>query len=719
MKQINTDIVVAGGGLAGVCAALAAARNGSHVALITNRPTLGGNSSSEIRVWTRGAAGAGNIFGEEMGILGELKLYNEYLNPKGNPVLWDEVILDTVLSEKNISLFLNCLIYDVSIEKEEIQRITTREITTENEYEFSASIFLDATGDGFLGFTAGIPFIMGKEDKYMYGEENAGEQFIKETQGNTLLFFTKKASTKVPFIAPKYAYPLEYIERLLNNGGRVVSETTNGCDLWWAEFGGQKNTITDYQEITMENKRLTMGIFNYIKNSGKFDADYLVLEWVGNLPGKRESRRFITEYVVNANDVLTGKKYEDTGFYGGWYMDFHPSEGIYSKQSFCEQVPVNLYEMPLSCLYNKKIKNLLFAGRNIGTSHSAFASSRIMNTCALSGQAAGTLASILLKDYKTNNDITKNVIEKTQNILRNSDMFLLSKAKDESESLSRKALVRSAQTLTKAFLIEDGILPCTKDTYVALSSSLAKDSSIFITSTKKTQISASSYETDVPHRLIFNNCIKTIEIDIEEGVNVIPLSDFILDSTQGYLTVVFEKSDHLGIKKSKDGVVGVVLGYKKDVSMYSPLLKTASLEKEYGVHNLINGYNRPYKQSNAWVSQNLPATVEFDFMGKKSISNLSMVFNPNLSVDLLSSRVENVSPHHLIDFRNGICPQLIKSFDVYAINNGKKELIKTEDNNYQRMVNIELDHIEAEKICIDFKETYGEDHAEVFEIKIW
>ncbi len=719
MKYIETEIVVAGGGLSGICAAIAAARNGSKVTLITNRPTLGGNSSSEIRVWTRGAAGAGNLFGEEMGILGELKLYNEYLNPHGNPVLWDEVLLDTVLSEKNITLFLNCLILETKTENNSIKAIIAREITSENTFSFSGNIYIDATGDGFLGFQSSIPYTMGKENKNMYNEEKAPNNFVQETQGNTLLFFTKNDSKKVPFIAPKYAYPLEYIENLLNNGGRVVSETTNGCDLWWAEFGGQKNTIDDYQEITMENKKLTMGIFNYIKNSGKYNADNLVLEWVGSLPGKRESRRFITEYVVNANDVLNKKQYDDVGFYGGWYMDFHPSEGIYSKQAFCEQVPVNLYEMPLSSLYNKKVKNLLFAGRNIGTSHFAFASSRVMNTCALSGQAAGTLASVLTTVNRTNNDITTETIKETQQILRNNDMFLLSKAKDEETNLAKEATISATNTLLHAFNEEGELLPFSKDTYIALSANIAKDATITISSKEETSVIVTVYETDVPHRIIFNNCVNKQSIHVQKGDTSIALSTLVKEDVHGYATIVFEKNEKVSIKTSTNGVTGIVLGQKGDVKMLYPLLQGASFEKEYGVQKVVNGYNRPYTQSNMWASQSLPASVEFSFDDKKTVKSVECTFNPNLSTDLLSSRVEIVSPHHLIEFRNGICPQLIKSFDIFAIISGEKKLLASIDNNYQRVVKVNFDSVQSEKIIIDFKETYGENHAEVFEIKIW
>src|SRR5699024_5463672 len=110
-------------------------------------------------------------------------------------------------------------------------------------------------------------------------------------------------------------------------GGRIVNEKMNGCDYWWVEYGGTLDTISSNQEIGLELKKLVLGIWNYIKNSGKFDADNLELEWVGNIPGKRESRRFIGETILTQNDIRENKYTKDGVCYGGWYMDFHPSEG--------------------------------------------------------------------------------------------------------------------------------------------------------------------------------------------------------------------------------------------------------------------------------------------------------------------------------------------------------------------------------------------------------
>ncbi len=174
---IHAHITITGGGLAGVCAAISAARLGSTVSLIQNRPVLGGNSSSEIRVWTRGSTGGGNLFSEEMGIIGELKLTNQYKNPEGNPILWDEILLDAILAEPNISLFLNTLVVDIEQKDGHIHSLIAHEINSERRFIFTSNVYVDATGDGFLAASAGLSYVIGKESKDTYQEMNAPEQF--------------------------------------------------------------------------------------------------------------------------------------------------------------------------------------------------------------------------------------------------------------------------------------------------------------------------------------------------------------------------------------------------------------------------------------------------------------------------------------------------------------------------------------------------------------
>ncbi|NCB72203.1 MAG: FAD-dependent oxidoreductase, partial [Clostridia bacterium] len=544
LVTIHADITIAGGGLAGVCAAIAAARQGRTVSLIQNRSVLGGNSSSEIRVWTRGSTGGGNLFSEEMGILGELKLANQYKNPEGNPILWDEILLDAVYQEHTISLFLNTLVVDVAHQDGHIHALTALEINSERRFQFLSPIYVDATGDGFIAASAGLPYVIGKECNGTYGEEHAPAQFDPTTEGCIILMTFIKRDRPVAFAPPSYAYPIEYIEKLLNNGGRIVSEKSNGCDFWWVEFGGQKDTINEIASITLELKRLTLGIYNYIKNSGKFDADTLELNWTGSLPGKRESRRFVTEYVLTENDILQNRVFDDVAFYGGWYLDFHPSEGIYSKADFCTQIPVDLYGIPLRSLFSLQCDNLMLCGRILGASHAAFASTRIMDTCALSGQAAGTAASVLVSDRgKTQDLLDKSVYARIQALLVEDDMLL---SGYHLESISGNIHVEASSVIDSLPGKECGSLSCNRDCFLAIPTDLAAVASLFVDAKKDVSLHVSYRYTALPSRNSKQGVWFHDMLELKKGRTSVDLARF-SRKEDAYLLLVLHASHGVSI----------------------------------------------------------------------------------------------------------------------------------------------------------------------------
>ena len=250
----QSDVTVIGGGLAGVAAAIAAARLGSVVALINNRPVLGGNSSSEIRVWVCGATSHGaQKFARETGIMGELFTENQFRNPEGNPHLWDMVILDAVRAEPNIRLYLNTDVHEVeSADNDGTQRInsvTGWQAGTETTVRFQSSVFIDATGDGLIGFLAGAQFREGREGRDVFGETWAPEVPDSEMLGSTLLFYTKDTGASVRFVAPDLSTNIAATSILDH---RRISTTTNGCDYWWIEWGGELDVVADNEVIRDE-----------------------------------------------------------------------------------------------------------------------------------------------------------------------------------------------------------------------------------------------------------------------------------------------------------------------------------------------------------------------------------------------------------------------------------------------------------------------------------
>lgn len=395
-KELNSELVVVGGGISGICASITAARAGLQVCLVQDRPVLGGNSSSEVRLWILGATshmGNNNRWAREGGVIDEILVENMYRNKEGNPLIFDSILLDKVKAEDNIVLLLNTVIHD--LEKSNANTISSvRGFCSQNstEYVLSAPLFCDASGDGILGFLAGAAFRMGAEGREEFGEKFAPTKEYGELLGHSLYFYSKDIGKPVKFTPPDFALAdITKIPRFRNFNTKEF-----GCQLWWIEYGGRMDTVHDTEEIKWELWKVVYGVWNYIKNSGKFpEAETLTLEWVGAIPGKRESRRFEGDYMIRQQDIVEQRSHEDAVAFGGWSIDLHPADGIFSEKPGCNQWhSKGIYQIPYRSLYSKNLSNLFLAGRIISATHVAFASTRVMATAAHVGQAVGMAAKI-------------------------------------------------------------------------------------------------------------------------------------------------------------------------------------------------------------------------------------------------------------------------------------------------------------------------------------
>ncbi len=391
--DLTCDVMVAGGGLAGVCAALAAARNGSKVVLVQDRSRLGGNSSSEIKMHVVGANNhKGRPGWREGGILEEIRLDDAANNPQKSWELWDLLLYDKCVSEPNITLLLDTAVYAAEVKDGLIHKAFARCDRTEHVYRVAAKIFLDCTGDSRLGLEAGAEMKVGHESRDEFGESLAPKVPNAETQGCSILFTSRKYDKPMPYTPPKWARKIT-AKDLKHRG---VGSWEYGY--WWIEWGGQKNTVTDNERIRFELLGIVTGVWDYIKNSGKFPAAAnWAMDWVGMLPGKREARRLVGGHVLTQQDVMgLNGDFEDAVCIGGWNLDEHPSTGFDNPEvpPFVSIKLKDVYNIPLRCLYSKNVKNLLMAGRNISATHTAFTSTRVMGTCAVEGQAAGTAAAL-------------------------------------------------------------------------------------------------------------------------------------------------------------------------------------------------------------------------------------------------------------------------------------------------------------------------------------
>jgi hypothetical protein len=386
-------VLVAGGGMAGVCAALAAARNGAKVVLIQDRSRLGGNSSSEVKMHVVGAnCHKGRPGWREGGLLEEIRLDDAANNAQRCWELWDLLLYDKVVSEPNITLLLDTTLYAAEIKDGRIESVTARCDRTEHLYHIRAPIFCDCTGDSRLGLEAGAEMRVGHEARAEFGESLAAKVADRQTQGCSILFTARDFGKPMPFQPPKWA------RKITEKQLRYRSVKTWEYGYWWIEWGGEHDTVRDNERIRFELLGIVLGVWDHIKNSGEHPSSAnWALDWIGMLPGKREARRLVGDHILTQNDLMgLNGEFEDAVCIGGWGLDEHPPTGFDDpdKPPFASIKLKDVYNVPLRSLYSKNVKNLMMAGRNVSASHVAFTSLRVMGTCSVEGQATGTAAAL-------------------------------------------------------------------------------------------------------------------------------------------------------------------------------------------------------------------------------------------------------------------------------------------------------------------------------------
>ncbi len=447
--DLNADLLVAGGGLAGVCAALAAARNGIRVILVQDRSVLGGNSSSEVRMHVVGANSHNSRPGwREGGIIEELRLDDAVNNPQRSFEMWSLLLYDKIMQEPNIKLLLDTSLYAAETADQRITRVMARCDRSELLYRIQAIYFADCTGDARLALEAGIACMWGHEDKSAFGESLGWEKSSPYTQGSSILFTSRDYGRPMPYTPPPWARKIQEKDLNLRTPGAWE------YGYWWIELGGKGNTIKDNEKLRFELLSVVTGVWNYIKNSGKYPKSVTwAMDWVGLLPGRRESRRIIGEHVLTQNDLEGGNNFfNDSVCIGGWSMDDHPPGGFDDTDKRpAEQVELpEVYNIPLRSLFSRDISNLFMAGRNASCSHVAFSSTRVMATCAVMGQAVGTAAAQCVQEKMMPARLagTPGAINGLQQTLLKQDQTIKNAVNQDPLDLARKAEATASSSLS-------------------------------------------------------------------------------------------------------------------------------------------------------------------------------------------------------------------------------------------------------------------------------
>ena len=461
LVELECDLFIAGGGLAGVCAALAAARHGLKVVLVQDRSRLGGNASSEVRMHIVGADNHGSRAGwREGGLIEELRLENAAQNPHHAWELFDFMLYDKVITEKNITLLLDSVLYAASTKDQTIEQVMVRCDKTEHLYRIKAKQFADCTGDGRLALEAGASFWWGAEGRDVYNESLAPLKTSPETLGSSILFTSRKYDKPVPFTPPTWARKVEK-KHLRFRGVRSWE-----YGYWWIEWGGMLNTIRDGERIRFELLAIVMGVWDYIKNSGEHPTS---ANWgmnlVGMIPGKRESRRVKGDHTLTQQDIMgLNGDFEDGVCIGGWPFDNHPPSGFDNPDipPFVSVKVAEVYNIPYRCLYSKDIKNLFVGGRLISTSHVGFTSTRVMATCAATGQALGTAAALCVKNSLQPRGLYEDKAklgELVQTLLRD-DQTIKNRKNADPKDLARSAKVTASSEFetSKAVNVINGLV---------------------------------------------------------------------------------------------------------------------------------------------------------------------------------------------------------------------------------------------------------------------
>lgn len=727
------DFVVIGAGLSGMCAAVAAARNGLKVALIGDRPVVGGNASVEIGIDINGACYnslySPSVYARETGLIEELK--QEIFHRAGYETFksadYNGALLDFIYNEKKIDLYLNTYAESVDVQDGEVCFVECVQLTSERSYRFYGEYFADCSGDGIIGCKAGIKYIMGSEGKDEYGETLAPEKRTRFTNGSTLMFQTVRTGKEEKFIAPDFAYDitkLDFFDDLgTKNRDFYISKKVGGYQgFWWVEFGGHLNCIKDSEQITLELKKLVFGIWDYIKNSGKFqDVWDAKLISVGNVIGKRESRRFIGEYVISQKDILNKKTFDDACYSGGWPMDVHADYGIYDKgnATYWNFVP-GLYNLPLKTLYSTRLKNLFFAGRITSCTRIANGSTRVMATCAAGGQAVGSAVALCKKNNLKTSDLQKDCfIKSLQRLLLRQDQTICG-YKEQYEITNATVVASPSKILENVEMSE--LIPLEKNVVFALP---VQTKSLF-----SVQIyiqNLAKYDVTLEYSVLVGNykeCylpqerIKKAALTVEKGCNGFVTFDlFNVEPADGKIYIMLERNEHIAVGTSKNDLTGVptFTAWEKQPDLrdcrkfvttkqyYNVCFKNVLPEQAnvFAAKNVISGYNRPYFMPNLFISDgknNVFLKVLFD---ETFVEEVDLVFNTDLSEDIIVTQAKNIVKDYCVAFDG---------------ENYHDEICITD--NYKR-VNSFFPRAKIASVTVRFKENHGAQNFELFGVKIY
>ena len=389
-EKAGYDLVVVGGGYSGMGTAISAARMGCKVALIQDRPVLGGNGSSEVRVWAMGLIRRGRF--PRVGEIVEEFCDHAKKSPGTYEEFEDAKKEAIVRAEPNIDLFLNHHAYNVETQNNQIVAVAAFDTRTSEEKRFRGKFFADCTGHGTIGYLSGADWDMtpkgrmGMSNMWAWGE---GEEPVEFPETPWALDLAMK----------DFPYPRDHHGQ------------------WFWEGGFDKDPIHEAEAVRDWNFRAVYGAFNAMKNrDGAKDHKTAFLTWMAFIGGPRESRRLLGDVVLTQEDIVNKRSFPDGCVPSTWSIDLH-----YPKKQYAQKFPDNPfisiavhdrqvdrnfgYPVPYRCFYSRNIGNLFMAGRCVSVTHEALGTTRVMKTCGMMGEVVGKATAICVKNDCTPREV--------------------------------------------------------------------------------------------------------------------------------------------------------------------------------------------------------------------------------------------------------------------------------------------------------------------------
>ena len=782
------DVVVCGGGLAGFSAAVAAARQGARTCLIQDRPVLGGNSSSEVRVTPHGAA-AFHGYARETGILSEVLIeersrnHEEIFENGWTNSVWDLVLYDVARTTEGLTLRVNTTVVAVRMDGEgliserpaanigfgflhrpacvtngRISAIVCRVANAEVEVVISAKLFIDCTGDGIVADLAGCEWRMGSEGTGEFGEGHAPAQPSRDTMGSSIHFRARNIGRPAPYTPPDWAVKHEDA-RYFYKQGRIPKEVKGG--FWWLEIGVPWDTIHDAEDIRHELTRHTLGVWDWIKNrdprTRELAANY-ALDWIGQVPGKRESRRVIGKTFLTEGDIQDKRVFPDEVAFGGWFLDLHTpggllaptsepasAEGYAPTSTYSRKSYVGPYGLPLGMLISKDVGNLLFAGRNVSASHAALGTVRVMATTALMGQAAGTACAVALQAGINPDHFSANEVSRVQQRLLRDGCFLPHVGKADPGDLAVAASVSSSSSAVVSRVQPDdpnlnsgmGIWrdqeqPTGKDEllhrrgqWIAVSTSRIESLSVLLTNLSAEKQVVRVWLQKVrdiwDYRIDEAESLASGLLEIPPGARQWATWKVGVPSTPGhYLRLDLGENPKVcwhqaggilpGHLSAFDMGYGQMRRYGAGVTL---AFQVDPPQSPYQASNVLTGVTRPHRWTNLWRSdpaQALPQWLEFSWDKEQVIGSIELTFPGHL-----------VREYHAYGpfYRDPQCPRDY-SVEIEMSGGGAWETVLEVTGNYQRRrTHVLAKPSRASKLRLVIKATHGDPSAAAYEVRIY